>query len=76
MPYWHYNVSREEQTPTCPEFLLNLSAKDKASLATLETDFKPLTWPEVKDILSKFPLPQNPAPSTQHLNNNSPLSWC
>ena len=52
LPYWLVNVPQAEWPKECPEFLLNANAKDRGILATLDSKYHRLTWPEVQKIIS------------------------
>ncbi len=51
LPYWLVNVPQEEWPSECPDYLKNVSEKDKASLSTLDADYHRLSWDEVKEII-------------------------
>ena len=53
LPYWLVNVPKEQWPSSCPEFLVNANAKDRAILSTLDSDYHRLTWSEVKEIISE-----------------------
>ena len=53
MPYWLVNVPQDQWPSSCPEFLINVSAKDKEILSTLDADYRRLTWPEVQEIIGE-----------------------
>lgn len=45
-PYWHVNVPPSKQTDACPVYLVGLSDKDRAIIATPEHEFQRDTWAE------------------------------
>ncbi|GAB7350171.1 hypothetical protein MBLNU459_g0835t1 [Dothideomycetes sp. NU459] len=51
LPYWLVNVPPHQQPATCPDFLLTVNDKDRGILATPDSAYRRLTWPEVKDIV-------------------------
>jgi hypothetical protein len=51
LQYWQVNVPTSERSETCPDFLLNLSEKNRQTLSTPDEDFRRLTWPEVKELI-------------------------
>ncbi|CAK7224849.1 hypothetical protein SEUCBS140593_005703 [Sporothrix eucalyptigena] len=42
----------DQRTPTCPDFLRNLSAKDQRIVGTRQADFFVLSWPDVSAIVA------------------------
>ncbi|KAM0427463.1 hypothetical protein ACHAPT_007423 [Fusarium lateritium] len=51
LQYWNYNIPEDERTDKCPDFLQNLSAKDRSILSTPDADFYVLPWDEVRQIV-------------------------
>lgn len=51
-PYWNVNVPESQQTEECPEFLRNLSEKDRGILSTPDSAYRLETWPEVQKIVA------------------------
>lgn len=51
LPYWLVNVPADRRPAACPDFLADASEKDRRILATRDTDFHRLSWPEVKEII-------------------------
>lgn len=51
IPFWLVNVPRDQWPAKCPDFLLNVSEKDRRSIGTWDSDFRRLSWPQVKDFL-------------------------
>ncbi|KAK3337046.1 hypothetical protein B0T19DRAFT_396706 [Cercophora scortea] len=45
LPYWQVNVPPHERTTTCPDFLVDVSAKDQGILSTPDSQYTPDTWP-------------------------------
>lgn len=54
LPYWHFNIPIEERTTECPDYLQNLSEKDKRLIGTWDDEFEVITWEEAKDIVRMF----------------------
>ncbi|CAK7233530.1 hypothetical protein SCUCBS95973_008625 [Sporothrix curviconia] len=52
LPYWQVNVPVDQRTPTCPDFLRSLSAKDQRIVGTPQADFAVLSWPDVREIVA------------------------
>ena len=52
LPYWQVNVPEAERERECPEFLRDLSAKDRGIIGTPDNQYNTLTWPEVRDIVT------------------------
>ncbi|KAK3694982.1 hypothetical protein B0T22DRAFT_507921 [Podospora appendiculata] len=44
LPYWQVNVPPHERTATCPDFLVNVSPKDRGILSTPDSQYTPDTW--------------------------------
>jgi hypothetical protein len=55
LPYWLINVPEAQQPSKCPDFLLNISDRDKAMLSVSENEFHRLTWLEVQEVISTEP---------------------
>jgi hypothetical protein len=51
LPYWQVNVPPALRSPTCPDFLANLSPKDVSILSTPDSHYKLLTWPEAQELI-------------------------
>lgn len=56
LKYWNFNISPQNWTADCPQFLVGTSEKNKQVLSERDEDFKEFTWPEVKRLVGK----QNP----------------
>ncbi|KAL1864058.1 hypothetical protein VTK73DRAFT_6187 [Phialemonium thermophilum] len=48
IPYWNVNVPPDQQTETCPDFLANVSDKDRTTLSTPDADCHVDSWAEVR----------------------------
>ncbi|KAK0657174.1 hypothetical protein B0T16DRAFT_385763 [Cercophora newfieldiana] len=48
IPYWQVNIPPSERTPTCPEFLLNLTPKDIGIVSTPDSDYHRDSWSEAR----------------------------
>lgn len=53
LAFWNVNVPESKRTDECPDFLANVSAKDRGILATPDADYTRQSWDEVCDIVSK-----------------------
>ena len=51
VPYWCVNVPRDQWPDECPDFLRDVSDKDRGILATPDDQYRRLTWPEVKSLV-------------------------
>jgi len=54
LPYWLINVPNDQQPAECPEYLLDISDRNKAMINLPQADFHVLTWPEVQVLISKW----------------------
>lgn len=52
LPYWLVNVVRKDWPKECPDYLININAKDKEILSTADADYSRLTWRETQEIIS------------------------
>jgi hypothetical protein len=52
LPFWLVNVPRDQWPPECPDFLRDISDKDKSIIGTLDEHYTLLTWDEVREIVS------------------------
>jgi len=53
LPFWHYNVAKQDRTLACPDYLRDADDRDRRLIGMWDKDFVRLTWPEVKKIISK-----------------------
>ncbi|THV69510.1 hypothetical protein D6D19_07078 [Aureobasidium pullulans] len=53
LPYWLVNVPANQRPTECPGFLADANEKDKQILATPDSDYCRLSWPEVQDLIRK-----------------------
>lgn len=53
MPYWQVNVPEKDRTTECPDFLANLNDKNTKILLTPDSEYKRLSWIDVKHIVSE-----------------------
>ncbi|KAF2093632.1 hypothetical protein NA57DRAFT_61338 [Rhizodiscina lignyota] len=51
LPFWQVNVPPSLREQECPEYLLDISEKDKRIIGTPDEDFRPMPWPVVKDLI-------------------------
>ena len=47
LPYWQVNVPEGQRSSRCPDYLLNLSAKDVDIISTPDSQYRIQTWDEV-----------------------------
>ncbi|KAF9732317.1 hypothetical protein PMIN06_002133 [Paraphaeosphaeria minitans] len=52
LPFWLVNVTRDQWPAECPDFLEELGDKDRRIIGTPDSEFKRLTWDEVKHLIS------------------------
>lgn len=52
LPFWLVNIPRDEWPAECPEFLKALGDKDRRIIGTPDSEYKKLTWDEVKHLIS------------------------
>ncbi|KAI4216531.1 MAG: hypothetical protein LQ351_001020 [Letrouitia transgressa] len=60
--YWLANVPQDQWPKECPEFLKNISERDRKIVGTLDKDFCRLTWPEVKQAVGDIKILYNDWP--------------
>ncbi|KAF5006129.1 hypothetical protein FDECE_7467 [Fusarium decemcellulare] len=51
LPFWNYNIPKDQWTEECPDFLHNLSDKDRGILATPDEVYRFSTWDEVQQLV-------------------------
>ncbi|CAI6337831.1 unnamed protein product [Periconia digitata] len=51
LPFWMVNVPRDQWTDECPEFLSDCGDKDRRIIGTPDSDYRTLTWDEVRDLI-------------------------
>lgn len=51
LPYWQVNVPAGERSSECPGFLRDANKKDQKILATPDSEFRRLSWPEVQELI-------------------------
>ena len=51
LPYWQVNVPADQRSAECPDFLKDANEKDQKILATPDTEFRRLSWPEVQELI-------------------------
>ncbi|KAJ4351868.1 uncharacterized protein N0V89_007212 [Didymosphaeria variabile] len=52
LPFWLVNVPRDQWPTECPDFLKELGEKDRRIIGTPDSEYKKLTWDEVKHFIS------------------------
>jgi hypothetical protein len=51
LPYWQVNVPADQRSAECPDFLVDANEKDRNILATPDSEFRRLSWPEVQELI-------------------------
>lgn len=51
LPYWHFNVPPAERTAACPDYLRDLTDKDRGLIGMWDDEFEPVSWAEARDII-------------------------
>lgn len=51
LPYWQVNVPTDQRSIECPGFLGDANEKDQKILATPDSEFRRLSWPEVQELI-------------------------
>ncbi|KAI4758034.1 hypothetical protein E4T52_09815 [Aureobasidium sp. EXF-3400] len=51
LPYWQVNVPADQRSAECPDFLKDANEKDQKILATPDSEFRRLSWPEVQELI-------------------------
>ena len=64
LPFWKVNVPREQWPAECPDFLKDISEKDKSIIGTPDEEYTLLTWPEVRELVSTVVQPKAGSTST------------
>jgi hypothetical protein len=54
LPFWLVNVPRDQRPSECPDFLRDISEKDKGIIGTPDEHYKVLTWDQVRDIVGEI----------------------
>jgi hypothetical protein len=52
LPFWLVNVPHDQWPAECPEFLKDISEKDKRIIGTPNSQYTLLHWDEVKELVS------------------------
>ncbi|KAK3215611.1 hypothetical protein GRF29_8g533368 [Pseudopithomyces chartarum] len=52
LPFWLVNVPRDQWPTECPDFLKELSDKDRRIIGTPDSQYEKLTWEEVRHWIS------------------------
>lgn len=53
IPYWIINVPESQRPTECPEFLLDISDRNKEIINLPQDEYNILSWPEVQDLISE-----------------------
>lgn len=51
LPYWQVNVPADQRSAECSDFLKDANEKDQKILATPDSEFRCLSWPEVQELI-------------------------
>ncbi|MCJ1470550.1 hypothetical protein MMC07_009196 [Pseudocyphellaria aurata] len=51
LPYWLVNVPKSDWPEECPDFLINISERNKLTLSTPDSQYSRLTWNEVREYV-------------------------
>ncbi|KAK0665054.1 N-acetylglucosamine-induced protein 1 [Lasiodiplodia hormozganensis] len=51
LPWWQVNVPDDLRTDECPDFLQECGEKDRRIIGTPDSQYRPYSWEEVKDII-------------------------
>ncbi|KAL9047457.1 MAG: hypothetical protein Q9206_006772 [Seirophora lacunosa] len=51
IPFWCYNIPKEQWPAECPDFLVDLSERDQKLVGRRDQDYERLTWPEVRKVI-------------------------
>ena len=54
LPYWLMNVPQDKRPTNCPDFLLDISDRNKELIDRPEDEYHILAWPEVQDLISMY----------------------
>jgi hypothetical protein len=52
LPFWLVNVPHDQWPTSCPDFLKDVSDKDKSIIGTPDGQYTLLTWDEVQELVS------------------------
>ena len=52
LPFWCVNVPPEQRPAECPEFLRDISEKDRLIIGSPDESYTLLTWGEVRELVS------------------------
>ncbi|KAL8802355.1 MAG: hypothetical protein Q9200_006607 [Gallowayella weberi] len=76
LPYWLVNVPEKERPSECPEFLLDLSDRDREIVDRFDKDYHRLSWDQVKKCIEDNQLDRFvrvPSDHRRYLEYNSQL---
>lgn len=59
LPYWHVNIPVEQREEECPEFLREISDRNKEILTVPADSFQYLTWADVKSMIGLVGMPMS-----------------
>jgi hypothetical protein len=52
LPFWLVNVPRDQWPSECPEFLKDVSGKDRRIIGTPDHEYRRLSWDECLELIS------------------------
>jgi hypothetical protein len=52
LPYWQVNIPEQDRTAECPDFLKNLTDKDRGIIGTPDAEYRLQTWEDVCRFVS------------------------
>lgn len=65
LPYWLVNIPKDQWPAECPDFLLEISSRDRKMISMPNEDFHRLTWPEVQKIIGREKIPHEQQESSR-----------
>jgi len=51
LQYWNFNVPQSQRSSECPEYLLNLSDKDRRLIGSWDSDYQVQDWVRVQELV-------------------------
>lgn len=53
LSYWNFNLPPSQHTIECPDFLLNLSEKDKGIIGSWDSDYEIVDWSRAQELVKQ-----------------------
>lgn len=53
LPFWNFNLSPNEWTAECPDFLRHVNDKDRRLIGRWDSDYERQSWERVQEIISR-----------------------